>query len=179
MKINTYTPQQPKFTGLSKFQIKVDEKLIRGRAVTHPYRLYKMKQEGITQIIDLRNSSYIERPLERLFCKIFNIKYVNYKYPHRLNYIPNKQFFEKVNNTILSNTEKTYIHCQYGKRRTGICVAVYEKEHTNKTNVEIINNLINFGYKELKNKQKTSKVKKLQEIFDDFMDKYIFKTKPK
>ena len=61
MNINTDT--KINFTALPKFQIPVDNKLVRGRAVTCPYRLYKMKNEGITQIIDLRNSAYLESPI--------------------------------------------------------------------------------------------------------------------
>ena len=52
MEINYNTPN---FTGLAKFQKQVDQRLIRGKAVTCPWQLYKMKQEGITQVIDLRN----------------------------------------------------------------------------------------------------------------------------
>jgi len=160
------------FTGLAKFQKQVDEKLIRGKAVSCPWRLYKMKQDGITQIIDLRNSSLIERPIEKFFCKLFGIKYINYKYPHRLNNIPEKSFFDKVNNSINSNNGKTYIHCQYGKRRTGMCVAIYEKKFSSKSNHEIIEEMLELGYKELKLKNSSRKKRKYLKIFIDFIKKY-------
>ena len=160
------------FTALPKFQIKVDERLIRGRAVTCPYRLYRMKQEGITQIIDLRNSSYIERPLERLFCKLLGIKYKNKRYPYRLNILPEHKFFESINQSIFNNKGKTYIHCQYGKRRTGICTAVYEKYHTHKSKDEIISELLNLGYQELLSDKITFKTRKLESIFNDFIKRY-------
>lgn len=170
MNIQTNTPIN--FTALPKFQIPVDEKLIRGRAVTCPYRLYKMKQEGITQIIDLRNSARLESPLEKFFCKLLGIKYNNCRYPHRLNKLPKKIFFTNINNLINNNSGKTYIHCQYGKRRTGISVAIYEKEYTNKSKTEILDNLINLGYMELKEKPNSYKIKKIKSILKDFLQKY-------
>src|SRR5574344_1265488 len=78
MKINFLT--HSKFNNFSKYQIKVDDKLSRGKAVTNPFKLRKMKKNGITQIIDLRNSSFVERPIERIFCKLLGIKYLKYKY---------------------------------------------------------------------------------------------------
>ena len=153
------------FTGLAKFQKQVDEKLIRGKAVSCSWRLYKMKQDGITQVIDLRNSSLVERPIEKFFCKWFGIKYINYKYPHRLNNIPEKSFFDKVNKSINSNNGKTYIHCQYGKRRTGMCVAIYQKEFTKKPIKNIIEEMIELGYKELKLKHFHPKRKNTKKFF--------------
>ena len=70
----------------------VDQNLIRGRAVTSPIRLYKMKKVGINQIIDLRNSSFIKSPLEKFFCKFLGIKYRNLKYPHRLDIYLKRNF---------------------------------------------------------------------------------------
>lgn len=170
MKINFLT--HSKFNNFSKYQIKVDDKLSRGKAVTNPFKLRKMKKNGITQIIDLRNSSFVERPIERIFCKLLGIKYLNYKYKHRLNTLPEGDFFEKINDTITANKGKTYIHCQYGKRRTGICVAVYEKEVLKRGKDEIIRHLIRFGYKELQKGKSTTKLKKLQSIYNDFLEKY-------
>lgn len=171
MKITTNSSKIT-YTGLPKFQTIVDNRLIRGRAVSCPWRLYKMKQEGITQIIDLRNTSVFQRRLEKIFTKLLGIKYINYKYPHRLNTLPESTFFNKVNQTILDNSGKTYIHCQYGKRRTGICVAIYEKLHTKKTKEEIIDNIYKLGFQELKDNPNSFKIKKLQSIFNDFMKKY-------
>lgn len=168
---NNYT----NFTSLPKFQIKIDDKLVRGRAVTCPYNLYKMKKEGITQVIDLRNSSFVRRPLERLFCKILGLKYFNFKYPHRLNKLPEESFFEKINKTILNNDGKTYIHCQYGKRRTGISVAIYEKLHCKKLKSEVLEHLLNYGFQEIRDGKNTSKRIKLQSIYDDFIQKYYSK----
>lgn len=133
------------FTSLPRFQKKVDERLIRGRAVICPYRLYKMKKEGITQIIDLRNTS-LTMPLEKFFCRLFGLKYVNQKFSHRSAKLPNKDFFERTNDLIIKNNGKTYMHCAYGFHRTGICVAFYERFHSAKPKQVILDNMINSGY---------------------------------
>lgn len=164
-----YTTQQ-KFP---KYMKVVDDKLIRGKAVTSPITIYKMKQSGINQIIDLRNTRSIKKFLEILFCNIFKIKYKNFKYSHRLNYLPEKNFFEKINNTIVENNGKTYIHCQYGKRRTGVCVALYEKFFTSKENQEIINNMINIGFKDTIKTPDTKKSKKYTAIINDLINTYF------
>ena len=161
------------FNGLPKFQLKVDEKLIRGRSVNCPWRLHKMKKEGITQIIDLRNTSTIERPIERFFCNLLGLKYINVRYPNRLNTVPAIEFFEKINNLIRSNNGKSYIHCEYGKRRTGICVALYKKMNTDKSAKEIIEEMLDIGYKELIQKHFSPKKRKSKKIFTDFIKKYF------
>lgn len=174
MQINNYK-SYANFTSLPKFQIIVDNRLIRGRAVTCPYNLYRMKNEGITQVIDLRNSSFVRRPLEKLFCKMLGLKYINFKYPHRLNKLPEESFFENINNTILNNNGKTYIHCQYGKRRTGISVAIYEKLHCKKSKSEVLEHLLNYGFQEIRDNKNTNKRIKLQSIYDNFIQKYYSK----
>lgn len=163
---------QINFTSLPKFQIKVDERLVRGRAVMAPWNLYRMKKERITQVIDLRNSAGLKKPVEKLMCKIFGIRYLNYKYPHRLSVLPDREFFDNVNKSILENLGKTYIHCQYGKRRTGICTAIYEKLYTQKSKNEILHNLLSLGFMELKDNRKSYKIKKLTSIYNDFLRKY-------
>lgn len=165
---------QPSFNGIEKFlQTKVDDKLLRGSCVTSPLKVRKMKKEGITQIIDLRNSAHFESPLEKLFCKIFGIKYVNYRFSHRLNDIPDQDFFKKVNESILSNEGKTYMHCEYGRHRTGLAVAIYEKLHTQKDNSEIIKNMIDNGYTEIMSKGETKKEKKYINQYNQMMDMYF------
>ena len=160
-------------TKLAKYQTVVDKRLVRGRAVTCPFRLYKMQQAGITQVIDLRGSSYVKRPIEKFFCKMFGIKYNNLKYPLDSNVVPEHTFFEKVNNAIVNNNGKTYIHCGSGKKRTSVCVAVYEKSHTLKTDGEILSNILKMGFNELTHGKHGSKRDKLLYIFKDFAKKYF------
>lgn len=127
----------------------VDDRLLRGKSVCCPYRLYTMKKNNITQIIDLRNTPSITKYMERFFCKLFGIKYVNCRYPHRLNVLPEERFFKKVNAAIVANNKITYIHCQRGKRRTGVSVAYYEKNVMHLPENKILENLVNNGYKDL------------------------------
>lgn len=132
-----------------------------------------MKQEGINQIVDLRNCSYVKRPMEKLFCKLFGIKYVNYRYSHKDINLPSDDFFKRVNNTILENEGKTYIHCQRGKRRTGVCVAIYEKLHTSKSDCEIVDNLIGKGFKSISKSCSIKKAERIKTIYNSFMEKYF------
>ena len=172
MNIQSINNQNINFKALPKYQTVVDKILVKGPAVTSPFTIRKMKQEGITQIIDLRNSSWIKRPLEKLFCKILGIKYVNHRYPHRLYTLPSDDFFQKINADIINNQGKTYIHCLKGKRRTGICVAIYEKNHSNKSKDEIVTTLLTDGFQEIKNGTKNFKTPRLESIFNDFLKKY-------
>lgn len=167
IKINSIAPK------LAKYQTVVDKRLVRGRAVTSPFRLYKMKQAGITQVIDLRGSSYVKRPIEKFFCKMFGIKYNNLKYPLDSNVVPEHKFFENVNNAIVNNNGKTYIHCGSGKKRTSVCVAVYEKSHTLKTDGQIISNVLKTGFEELNHGKYGPKRDKLLHIFKDLAKKYF------
>jgi len=159
------------FASYPKIPLKVDERLIRGAAVTNPFKLLKLKKQGVTQIIDLRNTSF-ERPFEKFFCRLFGIKYMNHRYSYRLNSVPEHDFFENVNNDILNNKGLTYMHCQYGKHRTGICTAVYEKEHTNKSQAEIVDNIFKLGFTEVLERPVFCNVQKEMEILDDFFHKY-------
>jgi len=153
----------------------VDNRLYRGKAVSCPYRLYSLKENGINQVIDLRNTPSFTKYMEKFFCKILGIKYVNCRYPHRLNVLPEERFFKKVNAAIVANNKKTYIHCQRGKRRTGVSVAYYEKNVMHLPENKILENLINNGYKDLNSDTKLGK--KYYNILIEFIDKYLPKTK--
>ena len=152
----------------------VDNNLVRGKAITSPIHLYQMKKAGINQIIDLRNTSFIKRPIEKFFCRIFGIKYQNLKYPHRMNTVPKPDFFYNVINSIVENRGKTYIHCQYGKRRTGVCVALYEKLRTNKPIDTIIKDMVKSGFSDIFENPSSKRSKKYYRILKDFMKTYCF-----
>jgi hypothetical protein len=156
---------------LPAFVKAADEKLLYGRAVSCPYRIYQLKKNNVGQIIDLRNNISLAKIMEKLFCRLFGIKYVNCHYPHRLNVLPNESLFENINKIINAENTKTYLHCMKGKRRTGITVAYYEKENSSKTKEEILSNILNNGYKDLK--PNTKKAKKYYAILDEFVNKYF------
>ena len=158
---------------LPKFQTRVCQNLVRGRAVSCPYCLYKMKKAGINQIIDLRNSARVTNRIEKFFCKLFGIKYLNYKYPHRLNSIPDNDFFEKVNKTIMQNDGQTYIHCTHGKKRTGVCVAVFEHLQLHKPINEIFDELFEKGFTEILTKKSLKRRMNAQSILSELKEKYF------
>ena len=163
----------PHFSNLSKNQIRVDERLVRGKAVTCPFRLYKMKQEGINQIIDLRNSALLFSNIEKFFCRLLGIKYLNFPYKHRANNLPQQNFFSSINKRIVNNDGKTYMHCQYGKRRTGVCTAVYEKFCTKKSKQDILDDMINIGFQDVFLDKNTPKIQKYRQILYDFIQRYF------
>lgn len=176
--MNTVTPKynHTSYKGFGRIKYSsVDTKLIRGEAVISPIKIKKLKQEGITQIIDLRNSAQTKSFIEKMVCNIIGIKYTNFRFSHRINELPKDDFFEKINNSITSNDGKSYIHCQYGHHRTGLAVAIYEKLHTGKSDSEIVENLINNGYKEINSTGKTHKEKKYLNLFKQLQKRYLSK----
>ena len=53
-----------------------------------------------------------------------------------------------------------------------MCVAIYEKKFSSKSNHEIIEEMLELGYKELKLKNSSRKKRKYLKIFIDFIKKY-------
>ncbi len=131
--------------------IKVDDRLSRGCAAFTPIRAARLKLNGIQQIIDLRSStkpgSSFLQSLEKFYCKIFNIKYINIPLSFTSKSIPKDSSFQKVVKTLKENNLKTFIHCHYGKHRTGECVALYQKQQNFKEE-KIIKDLLDYGWNE-------------------------------
>ena len=160
--------------------IRVDKKLLRGDAIRSIANIKQLKKSGVTQIIDLRypledRGDIISKFFEKILCKIFRVKYYNFKYSHKSENMPDMKFFNKINEVILNSNGQTFIHCRHGKRRTGICVAVYEIFHSGKSKKEILDELYNLGFKELhENADKIpDKVyKRLIKIYNNFIDKF-------
>ena len=129
--------------------VKVDDKLLRGNAIFMPTKIARLKAKNVTQVIDLRDdgkagSPFLKR-LEKFYCKLFNIKYVEAKLQFVQNRIPNEDYFSKVIKLIQNNDGKSYVHCRYGKHRTGFVVAMYEKSK-NICNDKILRDLFNYGW---------------------------------
>lgn len=160
---------------LPNFVKSADDKLLYGHAIYNPYRLYALKKNNVTQIVDLRNTGSLSKILEKTFCRLMGIKYVNCRYPHRLNTLPEEKFFQNVNDIILSNDKLTYLHCLYGKRRTSITMAYYLKKNSQKTPVQILSDLIDTGFNNLY--VTTKKGRKYFGIFTEFVDKYLREVK--
>lgn len=129
--------------------VKVDDKLLRGNAVFSPTKIARLKAKNVTQIIDLReggkNGSTFLKKLEKFYCKLFNIKYVEAKMQFVQDKIPDKDYFTKIAKLIEDNNGKSYIHCHYGKHRTGQAIAIYQKVQNVNEN-DIIKNLFNCGW---------------------------------
>lgn len=159
------------FKALPKFAIPVDNRLVRGPQVLSLFKLNSLKKEGVTQVIDLRNTSFFARPIEKLLCKVLGIKYINHRYAHSSTTLPSVDFFESVNKSIIENNGKTYIHCMKGKRRTGMCVAVYEKKNSSKPSKEIIDNMVNLGFWEFDKNKTPKRLSNLQGVFSEFVEK--------
>jgi len=162
------------FSAFSYIPQKVDEKLYRGESVSSPIKLYKLKNYGVNQIIDLRNHTTFSF-LEKFMCKILGINYNSVKYPRLNGNLPETDFFAGINNKILQNDGKTYIHCRHGRRRTSLCVAMYELLCTNKTKKQILENFYNGGFKNLcenTEKMKPHKFNRRIRIYNNFIKKY-------
>ena len=108
----------------------VDDKLYRGNAIFSPIKAYRIKMKGVTQVIDLRGKDNIFvngfKFLEKLYCKWFNIDYVQMGFSLVNNEIPNIDYFKSLIMQI-DNGKSTYLHCHYGRHRTGFAVAMYQK----------------------------------------------------
>lgn len=173
MNVNDRNFSTQSFGSFAKFQSVVDERLIRGPRVTCPWRLYEMKREGVNQIIDLRNCSYFKLPMEKLFCRILGIKYVNYPHSHKDINLPSDDYFRRVNSAIIENDGKTYIHCMRGKRRTGMCVAFYEKFHSDKSDTEIVTSMLEKGFQDINGLRQSKKVVRMRTIYEKFVKRYF------
>ena len=129
--------------------IKVDDKLYRGSAVFTPIRMARLKLKGVNQVIDLRAEDKFEfkflQNLEKFYCKCFNIKFIAIPLTFNNNAIPYENIFQKIINAINKQSAKSYIHCHYGKHRTGQCIAYYQKQQ-NYNEDEIIKDLFKYGY---------------------------------
>jgi len=94
--------------------------------------MLRLKQQKVTKIIDLRNTEKKEtkylKKLEELYAKIFGIKYENKPFYISPSSVPEQDFFDSLNKSILNNEGKTYLHCHYGAHRTNMAVANYEKQ---------------------------------------------------
>lgn len=127
----------------SFYRRNIDGRLYTGKPATSVSKCYQMKKAGITQVIDLRKDDTASRILEQILCKMFGIKYHNFKVNTDTNDIPSTNFFKKVNDLIIKNKGNTYLHCRFGRHRTGMCVAAYEQEILKKDKGNIIDELAN------------------------------------
>lgn len=151
----------------------IDGRLYTGKPIPSPVGLHQIKKLGVTQVIDLREDAFWKKLWERINCNLMGIKYKNIKVKtHTLN-IPNIDFFNNINSLITSNKGNTYLHCKYGKHRTGMCVAAYEKDVLKKNPLNVYISLTN-RFSEISGLSKTNKEiqKKLKVIYYKFVNLY-------
>lgn len=133
----------------------IDKKFARGDYILSPTRLYHLKKQGVTQVIDLRNENKVKKGIEKFLCRALNIEYINKPLSFRSQDFPKKSFFENINHLICNNKGTTYLHCKNGKHRTGLCVAAYEKEILHKSNPEIIYNIYTDSFSDITKNRKS------------------------
>ena len=143
----------------------IDKHLSVGKPILSPLKLYEMKNNGYTSIIDLRQHSRISKFIEKCVCKLLNIKYNNIVFKTTNDDIPNIDFFHNINEQIVKNNGKTYLHCKHGLHRTSMCVAAYEKESANIDNNTILNNFIKNFYA-----NKIGEENRLNNVFNKFIN---------
>ena len=110
----------------------VDSHLYKGTAIFSPVKALRVKSRGVSQVIDLRHENGIFvrgfRKLEKLYCKLLNIDYVEKSfYKNNNEQLPNMDYFDGLIRQI-DVIDLTYIHCHFGKHRTGFAVAMYQKD---------------------------------------------------
>ena len=93
------------------------------------WQLYKLKNLGVTQVIDLNYKDTFKYKfkcfMEQITCKLLGIKYKNFpiKLKRMGDFMENKEAFEKIHQFIAEGKKFTHIHCLCGLHRTGIVCA--------------------------------------------------------
>lgn len=143
----------------------IDKRLSVGKPILSPLRLYKMKNSGYTSIIDLRQHSIVSKFIEKSVCKLLNMQYKNIVFKTTNDDIPDLDFFRNINEQIIKNKGKTYLHCKHGLHRTSMCVAAYEKESAKIDNKTILTNFIKNFYA-----NKVGEENRLSCVFNKFIN---------
>ena len=107
----------------------VDNLLVRGPR-PHFRDIFKLKEEGVTQIydfrhVDIRGCKFIEK----FACKMAGIKYVRRPFSFLTNRYPTKSDYEDISKSVKTNGVnggKTLFHCNSGTHRTALMSAFYE-----------------------------------------------------
>ncbi len=129
MKINTkYNISNQSFRSriIGKVTLRQSSSKVLASAAIPFWRLRKLKQLGVTQIIDLNYDNSLRDKvkclLERITCKLLGVKYK--KIPTILGDVTkNKKMFDEIHQFISDGKKFTHIHCRYGLHRTGIVCA--------------------------------------------------------
>ena len=124
---------------------KVSEQLFRG-AQPHPSNLSELKKLGITTIVDLRSESPHTRDEERSRAESLGIRFVSIPVGGFSNPTSAQlaQFFALLRE---SPPQKIFVHCEYGKDRTGVFIAAYRIAFDHWSADQAASEMLAFGFR--------------------------------
>jgi len=123
---------------------KVSDSLFRG-AQPHLSHLYELKALGITTIVDLRSESRQTRDQERKLAESLGIHFVSipvdgFSTPSSAQLA---EFFALLRQT---PTQKIFVHCEFGKDRTGTFIAAYRIAFDHWSPDQALSEMLAFGF---------------------------------
>jgi tyrosine-protein phosphatase SIW14 len=123
---------------------KVTEHLYRG-AQPSLNELPELKKLGITTIIDLRAESTSTAEQERLRAESLGIKFLRIPVGGFSNPTNSQlaHFFQVIRD---SSSESVFVHCEFGKDRTGIMIASYRIAFQNWSPEQALSEMMDFGF---------------------------------
>jgi protein tyrosine phosphatase (PTP) superfamily phosphohydrolase (DUF442 family) len=123
---------------------KVTEHLYRG-AQPSLNELHELKKLGVTTIIDLRAESSGTAEQERVRAESLGIKFLRIPIGGFANptNIELAHFFEVVRD---SSSETIFVHCEFGRDRTGVMIAAYRIAFENWTPEKALTEMMDFGF---------------------------------
>lgn len=123
---------------------KVTEHLYRG-AQPNLNELHELKKLGVTTIIDLRAESSGTAEQERVRAESLGIKFLRIPIGGFANPTNTElaHFFEVVRD---SSSETIFVHCEFGKDRTGVMIAAYRIAFENWAPEKALTEMMDFGF---------------------------------
>jgi len=122
---------------------KISEALLRG-AQPSPQGLVELKKLGVTTIVDLRgNRGPVAREraqAESLGMRFIDIPVSGWSPPANAQVAEFLKLFQQ------DPTQKVFVHCYFGRDRTGVMVAAYRMSQQNWTPDQAIEEMYSFGF---------------------------------
>jgi len=110
----------------------------------HIQMLHKL---GIKNVINLRKEALIKRYLEYQTCKTLNINY--YQFPHFGLFGMSLETINEIVDTMHNLDGPVYVHCKYGRDRTGLIIASYLVKYNGiDPSLAWSENVLNYGHDE-------------------------------
>jgi tyrosine-protein phosphatase SIW14 len=122
---------------------KISEALLRG-AQPSAQGLGELKKLGVTTIVDLRGNrgpvAWERAQAESLGMRFIDIPVSGWSAPTNAQVAEFLKLFQQ------GNTQKVFVHCYYGKDRTGVMVAAYRMAQQNWTADQAAEEMYSFGF---------------------------------